>query len=88
MKLLEPVGQVVCEVAKAAWAAIETVTGFVWSLLIATLKNPVSWGVVTAAGARIAVGNALIGALVIGIGILGASYTLYYGTTQGHPHSA
>ena len=82
MKLFEAVGGYVFEVAKAAWSAIKTITGFMWSLLLQALKNPVTWGFVTATGGRIAAGNALLGAVVIGIGIIGLAYAVHT-KTQG-----
>ena len=86
MQRLEQIGRIVCAVAKSAWAVIETIIDFVWSLLVKVLKSPVPWGVLTLAGAGLSMGNVLVGAVVMTAGVLGISCTLYYGTTKKHLH--
>ncbi len=64
-------GSVLCDIASKAWSMVESVTGFVWSMLVTAASNAVTWGAVISAGGAVVTVNPLIGGLVAAIGSAG-----------------
>ena len=62
-------------IAKAAWVAIKSATGFVWGFLVSAAKSPAVWTIVFGTGVALIAVNPLLGGIITAVGALGTLAT-------------